>query len=291
MDWKAIPSLSALRAFESAHRTGSFSAAARELNVTHAAVAQHVRSLEDFFGTPLMRRDGKGMSVTDAGERLVLPLTEAFHKIAEGVLALTENQSDRPLALAVTPAFAENWLMPRLNSYWAQYPNIPLSIQPSYDLTDFRTSDVDLAIRYGRGSWPGLDAERLVGASSVLVASPELIERENLFDPECLAQQQWILEDGYREERMWLHSQRIEVPEDRVRVLPSYGMVIAALRDGAGVGVLSKAVAEQDLQQGRLKVIQEGEDTGLAYWILTRKSVLPERVKIVRNWLRSVAKA
>ncbi len=289
MDWKDIPSLSALRAFEAAHRTGSFSAAARELNVTHAAVAQHVRALEGYFGTSLMRREGKGMNVTEAGEKLVIPLTEGFRRIAEGVSSLRFNQSERPLALAVTPAFAENWLMPRLNSYWAKYPDIPLSIQPSYDLVDFQSSDIDLAIRYGRGDWQGVHVERLASASSLVVAAPDLIEREDLHDPERLAEQQWFLEEGYREERMWLHSQQIEVPDDRVRLLPSYGMVISALRDGAGVGVLSQAVAEQDLEQGRLQAIHKGDGSGLAYWILTRKSVLPERVKLLRNWLRSVA--
>ena len=88
---------------------------------------------------------------------------------------------------------------------------------------------------------------------------------------------------------MWLHSQRIEVPADRIRMLPTYGMVISALRDGAGVGVLSRAVAEQDIREGRLVALREGGDTNLAYWILTRKTVLPDRVKTLRDWLLSVA--
>ena len=85
MDWRDIPSLPALRAFEVAARAGSFSDAARKLNVTHAAIAQHVRSLETHLATPLLNRSVKGMALTDAGARLAADLSDGFAQVIQGV--------------------------------------------------------------------------------------------------------------------------------------------------------------------------------------------------------------
>ena len=289
MDWHSIPSLSALRAFEATHRTGSFSSAARELNVTHAAIAQHVRTLENFFGTPLMRRQSKGMVVTEAGERLVLPLREGFARIADGVASLRKSQSEDPLILSVTPSFAENWLMPRLGRFWAEHPEIALTILPTQELVDFRTSNVDIAIRYGRGFWPGLEAKFLSSAQKVIIASPELAARKNLTGLEDLKAENWIIDEAHMEVRLWLDALEIELPEERIRILPTDGMMISAVREGMGIGVLPEAVAEQDIAEGRLKVLYEAQEEGLAYWIVTRKTVLPERVQQLRRWLFKVA--
>ena len=91
MDWRQIPSLSALRAFEAAARTGSLSAAARELNVTHAAIAQHLRKLEEHVGRALMRREGRGMALTEDGQRLAQPLGQAFGQIADAMRAFIDS--------------------------------------------------------------------------------------------------------------------------------------------------------------------------------------------------------
>ena len=110
MDWRDIPSLSALRAFEAAARLGSLSEAARALNVTHAAIAAHVRALETEFGQPLLRRSGRGMVPTQAGLELSRDLGSGFAEIAAGVRALKRGREDRPVILTTTPSFAENWL-------------------------------------------------------------------------------------------------------------------------------------------------------------------------------------
>ena len=128
MNWRNIPSLAALRAFEVAARTGSYSAAAQELNVTHAAVAQHVRTVEAHLDKALMIRNGRGMAPTEIGAALAATLSAGFGQIIEGVKQATDDIEARPLAVSVTPSFAENWLMPRLTRFWAAHPGFSLSV-------------------------------------------------------------------------------------------------------------------------------------------------------------------
>ena len=124
IDWRLFPSLTALRAFEAAARLQSFSLAARELNVTHAAVAQQVRGLEDHLGRELLFRAGRGLALSPEGIRLAAALAEGFGAIAKG---LAEVQAATPGALRVTltAAFAANWLMPRLGRFWKALRGIP----------------------------------------------------------------------------------------------------------------------------------------------------------------------
>ena len=112
MDWKDIPSLAALRAFEAAARTGSLSAAGRELNVTHAAIAGHVRALESFFGVTLLTRTPKGMDPTPEGALLSRGLSDGFGTLIAACRDLSDRGRVRPISVTTTPTFAEHWLMP-----------------------------------------------------------------------------------------------------------------------------------------------------------------------------------
>ena len=134
MNWKDIPSLAALRAFEALARHGSLSGAARELNVTHAAVSQHLRQLESALDEPLARREGQGMALTDAGRDLALALGEGFARIAEGVAQLRDRRAQRLVVVALTPSFAESWLMPRIGGFWSAHPEVEIRLAPSIAL-------------------------------------------------------------------------------------------------------------------------------------------------------------
>ncbi|MEO1239955.1 MAG: LysR family transcriptional regulator, partial [Pseudomonadota bacterium] len=147
MDWRLIPPLSSLRAYEATLRTGSFSAAGRELNVTHAAISQHVRALEKRLGTALVVKDGLRLVPTATGEKLGEALTEGFSRIASGVIDIVDAEKARPLRVSLTPSFAETWLMPRLGGFWAAHPDIQLEIAPSTKSVDLLRDGFDMAIR------------------------------------------------------------------------------------------------------------------------------------------------
>ena len=150
MDWTAFPPLSSLRAFEAAARNLNYSAAGRELNVSHAAIAQQVRSLESHLGLRLAQRAGRGIELSPQGALLAEHLTHGFGEMAGALRALTAAESDRPLHVTMTPSFAANWFMPRMQSFRAAHPDIDLTVNPTVDLVDLRKTQCDVAIRFGK---------------------------------------------------------------------------------------------------------------------------------------------
>lgn len=294
MDWRDIPSLSALRAFEAAARHGSYSEASRELNVTHAAVAQHVRALETHFGQTLLRRSGRGMVPTEAGARLAADLSAGFGEIAAGVRALMQGRADRPVSLTTTPSFAETWLMPRLAKFWAAHPEVPLSISTEARVADLRRDGFDLAIRYGRGDWPGCEVEPLTDANIVAVAAPSLAAMlpDPAPPPEAegallrLSHLRWLFDPQDAEFFVWLRAGGLDPEALDSSRFDSNPVVLAACRAGAGVSVQPRAVVEGDLAEGRLVVLAEQSDSPLAYHLLTLPGPLPGRVATFVKWLR-----
>lgn len=289
MDWRDIPSLASLRAFEAAARMQSLSGAARALNVTHAAVAQHVRALEAHFGLPLLRRNGQRMEPTDDGLRLSAALSEGFGIIAAGVRDLKDREANRPLRIALTPAFAANWLMPRIGSFWAEHPEIRLEIVPSMEPVDLRADGFDIAIRYGRGGWPGVDDEILAPAGHAVVVAPRLLEKLGSRDILGLQNQHWLLETGRTEERMWLASQGLDLARARITEFDTNTLVVQAVVDGHGVSILPIAIAKREVDMGRLVVLIEEQESTLAYHILTRPERSFPALETFKSWLRTVA--
>jgi LysR family glycine cleavage system transcriptional activator len=172
MNWHDIPSLAALRAFESAARHSSFSAVVRDLNVTHAAIGQHVRALEDYFGQSLIQREGRGMSVTPKGRKLADSLSDAFGVIGAASNDLLDQSKTRAIRVALTPSLAANWLMPRIGAFWDKHPDLELELLPAGKLVDLRRDNVDVALRYGKGGWAGATVIKLMAAGHVAVAAP-----------------------------------------------------------------------------------------------------------------------
>ncbi|AHM03774.1 AHCY transcriptional activator hvrB [Roseibacterium elongatum DSM 19469] len=294
MDWRDIPSLSALRAFEAAARLGSYSEAARALNVTHAAIAQHVRTLEAHFGQALMARAGRGVAPTEAGARLARDLSAGFGEIAGGVRALMQGRADRPVTVTTTPSFAEAWLMPRLAQFWSAHPEVPLSVSAEARVSDLRRDGYDLAIRYGRGDWPGLESLRLTDPGIVAVAAPQVAQRlaGAWPDPEAegalkrLDRLRWLVDPQDAEFYAWLRAGGIDPDALQATRLETNPMVLAACRSGAGVSVQPRAVVEGDLAEGRLVVLAEQSDSPLAYHLVHLPGPMPPRVKTFVTWLR-----
>lgn len=286
MDWREIPSLSALRAFEAMARLGGFTAAARELNVTHAAIAQHVRGLEAELGQVLVQREGRGMGLSEAGAVLAAGLQDGFGAIAKSVAATRSFGADRPLQISMTPSFAENWLMPRIGAFWAEHPEIKLALVPGYALVDLKRDGFDLAIRYGRGGWDGVEVEHLVGAGNVVVAAPELAAGLPVGDMTALQDQNWLLETGRAETLAFAVEQGLDLDTAKVTEFTMNTMVLAATRAGYGFSLQSKALVEGDIAAGKLVCLFETERSELAYYMLSRPSAGSERLRVFMEWLR-----
>ena len=176
MDRRRLPPLNALRAFEAAARHMNFSRAAEELSVTPGAVSQQIQNLEDYIGAPLFKRTPKGLLLTDAAQTALPALREAFDRLAEAASLLTAAEDGRRLTVSVAPSFAAKWLVPRLGRFEAAHPEVDVWVSAGLELVDFTGGEVDLAIRYGSGRYPGLEVTRLLGEtvspSSRVTSSP-----------------------------------------------------------------------------------------------------------------------
>ncbi len=289
IDWRTLPSLTALRAFAATAELRNFSQAARELNVTHAAVAQQVRALEDHFGKSLVQRDGRGVSLTVDGEQLAQALGEGFAALQRGVEALRAGEVDQPVRVTLTAGFAAQWLMPRLRDFWEKYPDIGLSLHPDPRVIDLHRERMDLAIRYGNGDWPGVTATYLASARLVIAGAPSLIGDRETLSPQDMAGMDWILSRNWPEQDNYLRHLGIEPTTLSATDFPGEELAIAAARQGLGLVVESMALIEADVTEGRLRVVHESREKLPAYFIVTLPGPQRAAARAFLKWLRSQA--
>lgn len=283
MDWKNIPSLSALRAFEATARCGSYTRAARELNVTDAALRQHIRALETHFETALVERSGRGISVTPAGVMLATGLSGGFTEIQRTVEHLLTRQTERPVRIALTPAFAENWLIPRLPEFWNKHPDIDIDLTPSIKSVDLSHGDFDFAIRYGIGGWPKGNAQMVASAEYTVVAAPNLSQASvsNIRD---LANATWLFEETRTEHRDWAAAHGFDFDAPQNRFYSNNTFVLSAARAGLGYSVQSHALVETDLATGALVSVFSEPDARLGYYLLHQQK-LRQSARYFADWI------
>ena len=288
-DWRALPPLSSLRAFAAVAELGGFSQAARALNVTHAAVAQQVRALEQALDTPLVARDGRGMALTAEGQQLAQSLTDGFGTIANGVAALRAGGSDRPVRITLTASFATQWLMPRLKDFWDRHPDIALSLHPDARVLDLRRDGMDLGIRYGNGDWPGVAARFLAPARMAIAAAPDLLDGRTTLSASQMQEMEWILARDWPEQENYLKSLGLR-PETLSRTdFVNEDLSLAAARQGLGLVVESLALMEDDLEEGRLILLHDSKDRLPAYFIVTLPGPQRAATRAFLKWLEQAA--
>jgi LysR family glycine cleavage system transcriptional activator len=287
-----LPPLNGLRAFEAAARHLSFTEAARELNVTQTAISHQIRRLEDRLGVALFRRRHKSLTLTAAGESYLPAVRQAFDGLRAATDTLLRRERRRALTVATIASFAVKWLVPRLSHFHQQHPDIEVRVTTGTALTDFRRDDVDLAIRYGLGQWPGLDAVPLVREDVFPVCSPALRDgRPGLRRPQDLAHHTLIhLTIAPDDWRVWFTAFGIE-GIDPTRG-PSFDLQLSAIQaavDGLGVMLGRTALVGDDLAAGRLVApFDLVLPAGAAYYVVTPPETADEpRVRAFREWLLS----
>ena len=287
MNWNQLPPLSGLRAFVAFVDTGGVQQAGTALNVSHAAISQQLRQLENHLGVTLLDRSGGAMSLTPEGRLLADAGMDGFSGMAAAVAAITGAEDARPVQITTTTSFAANWLMPRLPEYRQKYPKDDIVIEARAERQDPAPGGIDLAIRYGDGTWPGLDAEELMGASVVVVATPDLVAQLPDTSAKSLAKFPWFQELGTHEGSEWLARQG-HVPKAGLTTAPG-NISVDAARAGQGIAITSRVAVETDLQAGRLICLFE-EDADKGYYLLTRPGVQRPPLRRFVRWLRRAAK-
>ena len=286
---RRLPSLNALKAFEAAARSESFTEAAGELFVTHAAISRHIRDLEDWLGTPLFHRTGRGVALTEAGRRYGSQLTPLFDGLAAATREAAAVGDVRPLNVSVEPAIASRWLVPRLGRFNALHPDIELDIDPTSALADFRAGNADLGIRYGRGGWSDVDMVKLSDVVIFPVCAPALIAdapgltASGLKDYNLLHEQrkQWWAE--------WLAAAGVTGVEDwRGSVFQNH-LAIEAAEAGQGFALGDQILCTDALADGWLArpFGLDMKDHG-SYWIARAKGAKETApARSFREWLMS----
>lgn len=300
MERRRLPPLNALRAFEAAARHLNFSRAADELAVTPGAVSQQIQNLEDYVGGALFKRTPKGLLLTDAAQTALPALREAFDRLAEAASLLTAPADGRRLTVSVAPSFAAKWLVPRLGLFEAAHPQVDVWLSADMEVVDFASGEIDLAIRYGTGRYPGLEVQRLLAETVIAVASPELIEATPLNDLTDLAHH-ILLHDGSPDADdscpdwpMWLAARGVKgVDGTRGPRFNQSSLVIEAAVGGRGVALAKRALAQADLDAGRLVApFQIATAVDFAYYVVHPKAKgrLPQ-VKAFVAWITAQASA
>jgi len=201
---RRLPSLNALRAFETAARHVSFSLAAAELNVTHAAVSRHIRELEAWLGAKLFHRTGRGVELTDTGEAYARDLTPVFDALALATERFAAPARRNQLIISSEVPFAALWLVPRLGRFTQANPDIDLVLDPTDRLADFSKNEADLGIRYGQGKWRDVEAIKLADCSFAPVCSPAFLRANTITSPRDLARVTLLQEDTKQPWCDWL---------------------------------------------------------------------------------------
>lgn len=285
MDWLSLPPLAALRAFCAYAEHGNIAKAGMALNVSHAAISQQLRSLEDHLGTPLLDRSHRSLELTQEGAHLAQALLLGFGAVQSAVQDISTQGAARPLHISCTPMFAANWLMPRLAEFRLKHPEIDLVIDPRGELVELQPGGIDIALRYGAGQWPGLECEPLLPTPMVVVANPSLFRGRQVHCPEDLLDYPWLEELGTTESDLWLRSRGVAKAVRGASIKLPGNLLMQAVRDGQGVAVGVKAFVAEDLQAGRLvELFTEHQDRG--YHIVTRPGVQRRQLRLFISWLR-----
>ncbi len=289
VEWKTLPPLSALRAFQAVADSGGYAQAARKLNVTHAAVAQQVRALESHLGVALVVREGRGMALTAEGADLARALTDGFATIQTGIEALREGGASRPVRITLTPSFATQWLMPRLKEFWDLHPDIALSLHPDARVADLRRDGMDLGLRYGNGDWPGVDARFLASGRMAVAGAPELMEGRDSLSAAEMQDMEWILTRDWPEQENYLKSLGLRPGELSRTEFNSEDLSLAAARQGLGLVVESHALIEDDVDAGRLVLVRDSREVLPAYFVVTPPGPQRAATKAFVKWLFAAA--
>src|ERR1700726_1230992 len=287
-----LPSLNGLRAFEAAARHLSFTVAASELNVTQTAISHQIKRLEQELGIRLFVRQNRALTLTPEARDYLPGVRAAFNDLRLATDRLLRKDNDHVLTVSTLASLAAKWLLPRLSAFQEQHPGIDVRITTSSSLVDFKSGDVDAAIRYGRGQWPGLRADWLMADQLFPVCSPALLAADKpLRRPEDLAN--WTLlhsSGGYDDDwRLWLTAAGLPANISRQPGV-SFDLIFVTVQaaiDGFGVAMGRTSYVEADIAKGRLVVpfkITLPADAGF-YLVSPEAKADSPKLRAFRQWL------
>ena len=281
----------AIWVFHTAARAGSISRAAVELSVTPSAITQQIQTLEAQLGVTLLTKVGRGIVLTEAGERFFASINDGVEQIADATRTIRGYRSVTTLTIRATPTLSNKWLLPRLGQFLEANPDLEVRLDGTNEPTDFSREAVDIEIRHGDGRWPGLFVEGLIEESFIPVCAPSLAGKTSLSAKDVLrfrlihsvkSQAQWP---------RWLTLARVEPKERWQRVLFDRShMAIDAAARGMGIALESTLMMQRELADGVLVCpVRDPPDVRIVtQWIACpRENLRHKKVRVFLDWLRA----
>jgi len=290
MDWSELPSLTGLRAFAALAERKSYTRAAADLNVSHAAVSQQVKALEERLGVALVARAGRGIALTTEGALLARDLDIGFAAIRRGVEALGGADAARPVQVSMSPAFATEWLMPRIMEFQYRHPDITLMLNPTAELVELKPGGIDMAIRYRNRDRLKENAPSVLISDMVVIGTPSLVGAPGPRDPATLIDMPWLQELGTNEVADWMARRGVKLDRPlMIHHMPG-NLIMQAVRRGDGITYTARAFLREDIRSRQVVVLHSEPAYGV-YVIETSPGVLRPAVRTFLNWLQDKAEA
>ncbi|MBT5432393.1 MAG: transcriptional regulator GcvA [Alphaproteobacteria bacterium] len=290
--------LNSLRAFEAAARRLSFTEASDELAVTPAAISHQIRGLEDRLGMRLFERRTRAVALTEAGKLILPEVSQAFATMQRALARLERLHDDQHITVTLSPSLAARWLLPRLDRFQQHAPEIELRISASDELVDLALGEVDAAMRFGRGNYPGMQVDKLADVELFPVCAPLLASPDRPLDkPSDLARHNLLHDDSWSNASgvtpgwdMWLKTLGVQgVDLRRGDHFSDAGVIVQAAILGRGVALASHDMADQALENRQLIRPFEGNDAvalefGI-YFVCPPEALQRPQVAALRNWV------
>jgi LysR family transcriptional regulator, glycine cleavage system transcriptional activator len=293
-----LPPPNGLVVFEAAARHLNFTRAARELGVTQAAVSRQIQGLEDHLGVALFRRRPRALLLTPPGQRLQAAVTMGLEHIANTAVEIRRSPRGAEVTVAASVSFSSYWLMARIAKFRVAYPEVEIRLVAAAPVADLIGAGIDLAVRYGRGDWPGVEAIHLMNNEIVPVCAPGYLEsRPPLAGPEDLLGEtllhlvehdlNWVTWEA------WLKSVGVESrPTRRGLEFDNYLVLIQAALDGQGIALGGGRLADDYISRGALvRPIKAtlGSDRGF-YLLAPSDTPLSPDAALFRDWILEEAR-
>lgn len=285
-----VPSTSTLMAFEAVARTGSVTAAGRELSLTQSAVSRQILTLEEQLGVPLFERTRQRLRLTRAGTRYAEDIRQALKQIAGASLKITSSPEGGVLNLAILPAFGTRWLAPRLAGFLAENPDVTVNLNTRVVPFDFSAEPLDAAIHFGQPTWPDADHLKLMEETLIPACAPKLLEKNPITGPADLLTRPLLhLETRADAWDRWLRLHGEDPPATLGGMqFDQFAAMIQAAIHGIGIALLPLYLIERDLAEGTLVSAYGGPVTSIGsyYLVSPRNRADHPPLARFRNWLQ-----
>lgn len=283
-----LPLLNALKTFVVAGRYLNFTKAAEDLLVSPSAVSHQIRVLEEYLEVKLFIRQSRALSLTQEGEELHAALVGPFDAIARAIQNVLQYKRRESINIALRPFFSGGWLAPRLNLFWGQHPDIEIDLIHMIKAPDFNSDNIDLAILWGKGDWPGMEVKLLLPGALTPICSAELLEREGRpTSPAELSRFTLIHDEDRSAWDAWLSKAGAgNVSSKGKLIIDDTNVRVQSIQNSQGIMLGCPILLKPQLDSGRLvQLFDICLDTYNYYLVYPKNQVLSDSMTTFIDWL------